>query len=391
MSATGLDVFDRTLQTTHIWLDELMQAIGPDRQVAWHVLGAVLRGVRDHIPLELAAHLGAQLPLLVRGTYYDQFRPSELPKTSRTLDEFLEGISAELANTRPVNVRDATRAVFQILSRHVNRGQIEKVRNSLPEEVRKALGRSPASPVLPCRVHAAGRDRRHRLPEQGRDLQLLAHDEALVLTVTARFLKRDLHRHRNGEHGVAWPSSTGHAMVGLGCVEQTLLIALAARALARRLFPSQGFADRTAEAIAARLDYDLTRFEADREMLRGLVERSLVLDDRLCRFLIRHPEAHVLSLGSGLSTQFERVDNGQLHWIDVDLPKVANLQRSLAPPHPRKRLVSASVTEFRLEFQTWASAWPDVRGGRGLADVPRARAGCSTGARPRQGALEWSG
>src|SRR3954451_13587191 len=147
-------------------------------------------------------------------------------------------------------------------------------------------------------------------------------------------LKRDLHRHRNGEHSVARPSSTGHAMVGLGCVEQTLLIPLAARALARRLFPSQDFADRTAEAIAARLDYDLARFEADREMLRGLVERSLVLDDLLCRFLKRHPEAHVLSLGSGLSTQFERVDNGRLHWIDVDRPKDADLRGSLGSPHP---------------------------------------------------------
>jgi len=146
-------------------------------------------------------------------------------------------------------------------------------------------------------------------------------------------------------------------MVGLGCVEQTLLIPLAARALARRLFPSQGFADRTAEAIAARLDYDLTRFEADREMLRGLVERSLDLDDLLCRFLKRHPEAHVLSLGSGLSTQFERVDNGRLHWIDLDLPKVANLRRSLVPPHPRKRLVSASVTE-----PGWTSRLGHLRG-----------------------------
>jgi len=146
-------------------------------------------------------------------------------------------------------------------------------------------------------------------------------------------------------------------MAGLGCVEQTLLLPLAARALARRLFPNQGFADRTAEAIAARLDYDLTRFEADREMLRGLVERSLVLDDLLCRFLNRHPEAHVLSLGSGLSTQFERVDNGRLHWIDVDLPKVANLRRSLLPPHPRKRLVSASVTEAG-----WTSRLGHLRG-----------------------------
>jgi hypothetical protein len=42
MSNTGLDVFDKTLQTTHIWLDELMQVIGPDRHLAWHVMGVVL-------------------------------------------------------------------------------------------------------------------------------------------------------------------------------------------------------------------------------------------------------------------------------------------------------------------------------------------------------------
>jgi hypothetical protein len=33
VSATGLDVFDKTLQTTNIWLDEVMAELGPDRQV----------------------------------------------------------------------------------------------------------------------------------------------------------------------------------------------------------------------------------------------------------------------------------------------------------------------------------------------------------------------
>lgn len=136
MSATGLDVFDKTLQTTHIWLDELMAEIGPDRQVAWHVLGAVLRAVRDRIPLELAVHLGSQLPLLVRGIYYDQWHaPGRMGEKSRTLDEFLAPIGERLAQTRPVDVRDATQAVFRLLSRHVNPGQIDKVRQSLPSEV----------------------------------------------------------------------------------------------------------------------------------------------------------------------------------------------------------------------------------------------------------------
>lgn len=146
MSATGLDVFDKTLQTTHIWLKELCEEIGPDRQLAWHVLGAVLRAVRDRLPPDLAAHLGSQLPLLVRGAYYDRFRPSELPGGVRSLDEFLEGIGSELAMSRPVNSRNATCAVFQILSRHVNRGQIDKVRQSLPEEVRAIWHDDPSAP-----------------------------------------------------------------------------------------------------------------------------------------------------------------------------------------------------------------------------------------------------
>ena len=49
MSTTGLDVFDRTLQKTNTWLDEIMAELGPDRHVAWHVLGAVLHAVRDRI------------------------------------------------------------------------------------------------------------------------------------------------------------------------------------------------------------------------------------------------------------------------------------------------------------------------------------------------------
>jgi uncharacterized protein (DUF2267 family) len=136
MSATGLDVFDKTLQTTHIWLDELMAEIGPDRQVAWHVLGDVLRALRDRIPLELAVHLGSQLPLLVRGLYYDQWHaPGRMDEKPRTLDEFLAPIGERLAQIRPVDARNATQAVFRLLSRHVNPGQIDKVRQSLPGEV----------------------------------------------------------------------------------------------------------------------------------------------------------------------------------------------------------------------------------------------------------------
>lgn len=90
MSATGLDVFDRTLQTTNIWLDEIMEVLGPDRQVAWKVLSVVLHKLRDRVPVEVAAHLGAQLPLLVRGVYYDQYQPAKQPTDCKNIEEFVE-------------------------------------------------------------------------------------------------------------------------------------------------------------------------------------------------------------------------------------------------------------------------------------------------------------
>lgn len=138
MSATGLDVFDTTLQKTHIWLNEISEIMGEDRQTAWVVLGAVLRAIRDRLPVELAANLSAQLPLLVRGAYYDQFNPSVQPLTYRSLDEFLTEVTTRMRTAKPVDPRAATHAVFGVLTRHLTPEQIEKVRHALPEDVRAA-------------------------------------------------------------------------------------------------------------------------------------------------------------------------------------------------------------------------------------------------------------
>jgi uncharacterized protein (DUF2267 family) len=145
MSASGLEVFDKTLQTTHIWLDQIMREIGPDRHVAWHVLGAVLRTLRDRVPLGLAAHLGAQLPILVRGAYYDQWSPSDKPLELRNAQEFLEHVGKLLKDTRPVNVATAVRAVFATISAHVPEGQVRKIRDSLPKDIRAMWPEAQAS------------------------------------------------------------------------------------------------------------------------------------------------------------------------------------------------------------------------------------------------------
>jgi len=135
MSANGLEVFDKTLQTTNIWLDQVMERLGPDRQVAWKALSTVLHKLRDRLPVEEAAHLGAQLPLLVRGVYYDQYQPARQPVRCNR-EEFVAEVTEWLADTRPVDPEEAIRAVFDVLSRNIDTGQIEKIKAILPEGIR---------------------------------------------------------------------------------------------------------------------------------------------------------------------------------------------------------------------------------------------------------------
>jgi uncharacterized protein (DUF2267 family) len=133
---SGLRVFDKTLQTTHIWLNDIVDAIGPDKQHAWKVLSVVLHALRDRLPVDDAAHLGAQLPLLIRGLYYDQFKPARQP-TDCDLEDFIGEVGEWLADARPTDPHDATAAVFQVLSRHIPVGEIDQVQQSLPRDLRR--------------------------------------------------------------------------------------------------------------------------------------------------------------------------------------------------------------------------------------------------------------
>ena len=72
MSQTGVTAFDSTLQTTNVWLHEIMDRMcWQDKHRAYHGLRAVLHALRDRLPVDQAAALGAQLPMLVRGFYYE--------------------------------------------------------------------------------------------------------------------------------------------------------------------------------------------------------------------------------------------------------------------------------------------------------------------------------
>jgi uncharacterized protein (DUF2267 family) len=137
MSQTSLDVFDKTIQTTNIWLNEINMVIGPDRHLAWKVLSTVLHKLRDRLPVELSAHLGSQMPLLIRGAYYDQYKPAAQPGLCRNQDEFTAEVAEWLSDVRPVDPSLAIAAVLCVLDHHVDPGQVAKVKGALPKQLRQ--------------------------------------------------------------------------------------------------------------------------------------------------------------------------------------------------------------------------------------------------------------
>ncbi|MFI6350409.1 class I SAM-dependent methyltransferase [Streptomyces sp. NPDC050560] len=128
-----------------------------------------------------------------------------------------------------------------------------------------------------------------------------------------------------------------------GTVQETLLIPLYGRAVENRKAEA-ALRDPRAEEIVAALDHDFSRFEG-LASLTGSVMRTRLFDHWTSRFLREHPAGTVVEVGAGLNSRFERVDNGAVHWLDLDLPDVVELRRAFFPDTARRTTVAASVTE----------------------------------------------
>jgi uncharacterized protein (DUF2267 family) len=137
MSATGLDTFDRTIHETNQWLRIVMAELKTDsRHQAYTALRAGLHALRDRIGPENAVHFAAQLPILLRGVFYEGWRPSETPTRERRLDDFLAYVESMLGPRTGLDPADAVRASFAAIVESISFTEVLKLVNILPRELR---------------------------------------------------------------------------------------------------------------------------------------------------------------------------------------------------------------------------------------------------------------
>jgi uncharacterized protein (DUF2267 family) len=147
MSIKGLESLQHTVELTHTWINDLDERLEwNNKPRAYRLLKSVFHALRDWLQLNEAVDLGAQLPTLLRGIYYEQWRPSATPVRTRSKTAFLARVDEDFQNDPLPNTEQAVMAVFELLSKKVTAGEIEQVRHALPDDLRTIWAEPYAAP-----------------------------------------------------------------------------------------------------------------------------------------------------------------------------------------------------------------------------------------------------
>jgi uncharacterized protein (DUF2267 family) len=130
-------IWDRAQSKSSIWISDLSDRLGwANAPLTLLALRAVLHALRDRLPPDEAVELSAQMPLIIKGVYFDGWDPSSTPARARTKEEFLTLVRTNLQRAaRDIDPERLTRTVFKLLAERISEGEIHDVRGMLPFDV----------------------------------------------------------------------------------------------------------------------------------------------------------------------------------------------------------------------------------------------------------------
>lgn len=134
---SGHHSFDHAAQMGNLWLRKLEERLpleAPSQSVT--ALRVVLHALRDRLTPEAAVHLSAQLPLVIRGLFYEGWKPSQTPSADDDIETFCAHIGMGLTPGFPSDPRSVASAVFDLLWEELDVGETAKVIDLLPHSLR---------------------------------------------------------------------------------------------------------------------------------------------------------------------------------------------------------------------------------------------------------------
>ncbi len=129
----SLEVLQDAVRTASAWLDDLTQRLGwHDQDRVYSALVSALHALRDSLPREDAIYLGAYLPPLLRGFYYEGWHPAgrhPLKSRSAFLDRIQDGVHRDPG----IDPEQVARAIFAMLAAHLPPAELEGAKAATPK------------------------------------------------------------------------------------------------------------------------------------------------------------------------------------------------------------------------------------------------------------------
>lgn len=127
-------------------------------------------------------------------------------------------------------------------------------------------------------------------------------------------------------------------------IQGTLLVPLWGRAYETKMKKPLLVDDKAVEIISS-IAYDFSKIEKifSKTAHMGFIARCIYFDDEIRKFINIHPEATIVNIGCGFDTTFDRIDNGKIQWIELDLPEVIDFRRKYFEETDRHIFIAKSV------------------------------------------------
>ena len=131
-------MIESSTQKTHEWVGSVAAATHLEKRDAYKTLRGVLHTMRDRLPLNDAVHFAAQLPMFLRGLFYDGWEPAKVPvKMSST--EFLQSVQQKIVSDQVIDPLRITRGVLAVIMSFAGVGEMEKIKHCFPKDLQELL------------------------------------------------------------------------------------------------------------------------------------------------------------------------------------------------------------------------------------------------------------